>query len=1031
MPAQSSNAAALRADAHRMQVYLTPMVDVSNPVLVGTVSADADLVSEITIAYTTTSGSSSNVRRGMRVGVYSSGGAFKGVLSVRFAGTINSTSLPVREFSEGHVQVVTGDIIRVFNDFVLTDRLVAATETFDPDYETYSAQNGTVKPVACSGGNWCGWVDSGQTYATVTLNGSESYTVDEDSSGSMTHLWTLPSGVSFAPGSASSDVSPTVRVTAGYHLIEHTVTDSSNSQSEVGYVGVYAHDATRLPYELTLDSPIQGDPARGFNLSVSVYENASLTSLPDLCPVIIWTRELLNGSAQSIGHKVSGRSHILTVGYLRRARVPITSQGDVVRFDVMSPLARLFELPGFSKVMDRNASPDAWSEIEALTIQRGIIQLARYYTNLPQLFDLIFDGFDDANYPALYLQKKTPGDQIIELADGRDARLTSDQTSRIEVQQRLSLTALSARSAVTTCYTFTADDIISAEVEQEGARTVETHKGRGYTAGVSTSDSQPVFAKWAASPGLGSVSPSTDRLIVDDAADMYERLAMRGAIEDRIFVDANGLQYFAPRVTLTLPGSYWGLFRFYREYYLLDLDETTNARGIDLTVFRFILESVDLEITADGAGQVRAVLQAATYGTGAVDDTPPDSSSMVEWPDLSFPTATIPIATTRSLIAYSGDTDPTKLFILARSSAQVAVATAITEGGTLIYTEVSTGLSGNGVVATADPFDYETYFVVTETGLYRGKPFASSFAGWTLVADNATMWGNASYYAGRMLMSINRRGWIYLASGANAQAYSTDYGATWTQVNAAAAGAGSGPYGCDVVVSPFNDGASAVGWLYKSVYVGSGLSALYKSTDWGATWSFVRNQASSWVCSRLNIPYKRGAAGSGADNVNDGSQWLYWQGGAGHSVNGATVYLSTDAGATFGTSIYVGGASGIKVPASSTSHTSIQTFTYDGDIIFSATLQTGAGGDAGGIQIRDITTITYDSGTQFSSSNQEVCVNGFSYGSQCCLAWSVTTSAIIYTYDGGITLHSANIPTFFTGSKLIAYVEWPLVDFAR
>lgn len=722
MPSQAANAAALRADGHQMQVYLSKMVDVANPVLVGTVSAAADTVSETAIAYTTTSGSSSSVRRGMRVHLYTSGGVFKGLLSVRFAGTISSTSLPVREFSEGHVQVVAGDILKVFNDFVLTDRLVAAIETFDPDYETYSAQNGTVKPIACSGGWWAGFVDSGQTYATVTLNGSESYTGDEDSSGSVIHLWTLPSGVTFAPGSGSTDAAPTVRVTAGYYVIEHTVTDSSNSQSEVSYVPVCAHDSSHTPYELTLDSAIQGDPARGFNLSVALYENADLLSLPDLCPVVVWTRETLNGSVQSIGHKVSGRSHILAVGYLRRSRVPITSEGDIVRFDIIAPLARLFELPGFSKVMDRNASPDAWSEIEALTIRRGILQLARYYTNAPQLVDLVFDGFSDVDYPALYLQKKTPGDQIIELADGRGARLTTDQTGRLEVQHRLDLTPLDERSGVTTCYTFTADDCISVEVELEGARVVETHKGRGYTAGVSTAETQPIFAKWAASPGTGSATPASDRLVVVDAAEMYEQLAMRGAAEDQIFVDANGAQSFAPQATLVLPGSYWGLFRNYREYYLLDLDETTNARGVDLTAFRYMLESVALEVTAEGAGQVRAVFQAATYGTGAVDDPAEALTQTITQPNYSYPEP----------VSFGGGGSE---FLLGRGTYNLGF---IADDGYLYlgdtrptlpvwerYSLASLGMAGTPVMYIVDAFDFANGVLVTSTKGYRALDIGS------------------------------------------------------------------------------------------------------------------------------------------------------------------------------------------------------------------------------------------------------------------------------------------------------------------
>lgn len=850
MPSQAANAAALRADGHSMQVYLSALVDVDNPVLVGTVSSDAATESALTISYTTTSGSSSNVRRGMRVNVYSSGGAFKGVLSVRFAGTISSTSLPTREFSEGHVQVVTGDVLKVFNDFVLTDRLVSATETFEPDYEAYSAQNGTVKPVATSGGWWAGFVDSGQTYASITLYGAESYVVDEDSAGSMTHLWTLPSGVTFAPGSSSTDTSPTVRATAGYYIIEHTVTDSSNSQTETSYVAIRVHDDTHLPYELTLDGAIQGDKARGFNLSLSLYENADLISLPDLCPVVVWTREITNGAVQSFGHKVSGRSHILAAGYLRRVRVPITPQGDVARFDVIAPLARLFELPGFSKVMDRVAAPDAWSEMEALTIKRGIVQLARYYTNAPQLFDFVFDGFDDADYPALYLQKKTPGDQIIELADGRGARLTTDQTGRMEVQQRLDLTELSDRTSVTTCYTFTADDCVSVEIEQEGTRTVETHKGRGYTAGASTAETQPIFAKWAASPGTGTASPATDRLIVDDAAHMYSQLAMRGAAEDQIYVDASGLQYHAPRVTLTLPGSYWSLFRHYREYYVLDFDETTNARGIDLTAFRFMLESAELEVNPDGVGQVRTVFRAATYGTGAVDDPAERLAQTIAQPPFSYPP---PVSFGNEFNLGRGTYD---LGFIDSSGYLYIGDTRPTLPAWERYSLAALGMAGSALMLVVDAFDFSGGVLVTTTKAYKATDLGSLSRA---LSNEYALRYTSSYRSLQSERGVN--GFFAVASHEDDGKVDIDYtttgGVSWSRT-ADIGGSWTGGAGDDLRPGCYVF-AGTPGKLLISGYTGTGATTtgrLKVSTDYGATVTDFDANSGTNLGSDVHCPFQ-------------------------------------------------------------------------------------------------------------------------------------------------------------------------------
>mgnify|MGYP000414197735 CR=1 FL=1 len=126
------------------------------------------------------------------------------------------------------------------------------------------------------------------------------------------------------------------------------------------------------------------------------------------------------------------------------------ADGDQLEFEVISPLARLAQLPGFSKVLISEESPDTWNEVRGLTVKRAIIQLLRHYTNALHLFDLHFNGFADADYSAFYLQKSTPYEQVIELADSRDARLTCDRAGRLEVARRLELTPLADRAAITT-----------------------------------------------------------------------------------------------------------------------------------------------------------------------------------------------------------------------------------------------------------------------------------------------------------------------------------------------------------------------------------------------------------------------------------------------------------------------------------------------------------------------------------------------------------------------------------------------------
>jgi len=548
MPDQSTNLAALRG-THDGAVYVSPIL--GTLVLQGTISAQPASTSALDLSYTLDSGSAASVLPGMQVVLTSSSGSFKGVFSVRYAGTISSTNLPVREFSLGEAQIVVGDIFKVYDVPILTDKLVAGDVTFAPDHATYSDQNSNPAPMVVSGGWWAGWLGDGGT-VDIPFVGSGSYTVDPDSAGSVTHVWTASGGTFVVGTSTSAD--PTIRYSAaGDYLVIHTVTDSSNGKSETQIVRVRVHDEADPPYECLLSS-VEGDITDGFRTSFELFENLNLTSLPDGTWVIVWADERISGVKQSFGNVVPSRSHIMCIGVLNRDRVRANADESGIEFEVISPLARLAQLPGFSKVMIREESPDAWDEVRGLTVKRAIIQLARVYTNITNLFDFVFSGFSDADYAAYYLQKQTPVEQLRELAASRRAQITSDRTGRIEVQQRLELTALASRSAITTTLTVAAQDLLEYEVSRAHHRVLETQRVRGFIAG--TSANSPAFARFPASPGRGSISPVMERVIVDSVSDIFALCSLIGAWEDFAYFDTNGVYQHAPEVRLTLFGAY-------------------------------------------------------------------------------------------------------------------------------------------------------------------------------------------------------------------------------------------------------------------------------------------------------------------------------------------------------------------------------------------------------------------------------------------------------------------------------------------
>jgi hypothetical protein len=647
MPTQTSNQTALRASGFKRRVYVS---DMSGDVVLNASVTATPTFPAWNVAISVNSGSAASVQRGMRVVVETSGGDYKGTLHIRAAGTISSTNLPLREFSKGFVQVASGDVLKVYDDPPIFDKLVADDATFAPDRETYAAQFSDPRPLACSGGWYAGWASRS---SAVPLVGSDSLNLDPDTANTLTHAWEASGGTIASASAADTTIDLS---TAGKYRVGHTVT-AANSASRKQNVRMRTHDDNDPPYIGTEEAPMAGDFDNGFSYSFRLYGDTS--GLRDYAPVVVWVDETINGTIQSFGAKVSGRSHIKCSGYLRRDRSgwDADERRSYVIFEVISPLAALAELPGFSKVMTADASPANWSEIKTLTIRRALVYLLLYYTNFNEAgHDLLFDddGMTTKLYSQLFIEKLDPLGQLRELADGADCRVTCDRLGRLEIQRRPELTPLADRGDIATTLSLTTADLIDYEMEREHKEIVEMVRTRGFTAGATTAANQPLFARWPGrAPGYGNQNTTFEKLICDDAADHYDRCAMRGAWANKTFTDANGVKRIAPKMRVRLPGSY-DVFDLYREW--VGVSFSGNLRGVDPSDFRWLVESISTT-TEGGNAEVVLTLQAETYGIvdhTEADDTPAtgEDNGLPPWkpPSDYFP----PIPVTPPVIDPNG-----------------------------------------------------------------------------------------------------------------------------------------------------------------------------------------------------------------------------------------------------------------------------------------------------------------------------------------------------------------------------------------
>lgn len=1028
MPDQSSRKTTLQTPGYYAQVWMSVMT--GSEVLNATVSATPTYPT-LNLAITVNSGSAANVKRGMRIVLQSTLGATKGTLIVRSTGTISSTNIPTREFGKGFANVVSGDVLRVYDDFPIADKLVAADETFAPDQLAYSDQNTNPPPVPCSGGSYAGWLSDS---SAIPFTGSSSYTLG--TGGTITHAWSASGGTLSSAVNADPTFNP---VAAGKYLITHTTTDNVNSKARTQYTRVRAHDASDPPIDVLLTQPPSCDEDQGWRCRIRLFDNADLTSLPDYAHVILWT------NAQTFGCATPGRHHILIDGYLRRDEQNLNPALNTIEFDVISPLAALAELPGFSKVMVTDASPDAWSEFGAgaLDVQRAIIQLPLFYTTLIESgTDFLFPDFDNAEYTAFFLVKDNPLAQMRELAAGRGSRIVCHKNGRFEVQPRLDLQPLATRSVLATTYSIDANDVDAGSdgsdgivLSREHKRPVETFRARGFTAGSTIAENNPVFAKWPDAPGMGNQSTIQEKLIVDDTAQLFDWVGMMGAAADSVFQNGVLELQHAPSARIPLRGAYWAIFDFFHEWiaFTSDYGTSSNLRGVALSAFRWQFRGLSLDWDEHGLPRAVLELKAETAGEPGIDDTP-DQTTLDHGTD---PDLTPPLSGETSPIPAWTGVLPTRLTVcsIARPSVELAVGYTVDLGLSTItftYEDRSGNLAALGVGycvwAGSNPYHYRVLYVLTDIGLCVCNDITLASPTWTLLKTNAALFGGAGSIGHQVFASHLSNGWGAAVYGGNVLAVTFDGWASSTQVQVGG-GAAAGEADCHLLSAwicghnPYHLYAFTRDTLY---------GYLWRSTDGGLTWVFKPiTSMTGWLITAgairsdrgqyaISIPYARVG---GANNLDDGNlliDVIYHHGDASCHFNNSTHYRSTDGGDNF-TVISSGAYPNYRPRVCNP----IAHFTHDAAEAYIVV-------EPSTVQIRstaDNFATSVDSGGAFSEN--ETAMNGWSPSPNVAIAFNRHNGGggqrLFATFDHGTTWLAANLPPDWSGSdEGVAYAQGEL-----
>lgn len=884
MPDVTAQATTFRTKRYTYRAYLSYLPQ--TPVFAGSVDGTPSSWPAQSFEVTSvTTGAIGDCVEGQTIEFFDGSGDSRGILRVA-DGAGSGTTLQIAEVSQGTVNLQDGDTFIVYDEFRIWDKLVSATSKLNKDSRiTYSDQNANPPPVANAGGLWAGFLDDGQSYATVTFEANVSYVIDPDSGGTLTYLWDVDDGTITVGSTTTSAI--TVQFPAGFRHVQLTVTDSGNSKSTVRWVPVWVHDPdaddSDYPKRVIVEDRSYTEQGWSVRFELPYGDEASLDNLPDGALVVLWEDQRYSGTQANYGSNVTNRSHIKFVGYLDRSEITIDADTDTVLFTAIGPLAALAKTPALPQLTVQKSSPTKWHHLKSNTVYRTLWYLWHWHTTAFAYFDFVRPASVDLSFTRLATTViSNQMEQFKDIASALGMVPTCDWLGRLIMDSNPQYENANGRSGRTTAYDFTTADIVAIEWEQPYYWDVKTVVGEGITDGSTTSANKPVYshAPGSAPASRGTGTETYDRLIVANQDALNQRTVLR-------FAEINGLYYgrMVPRnLRLTLRGGYDVIDPALQEFVTITLPATTNRRGIAFTSdTRWLVRTADITYDAiDGTKEVIYTLDHETfldYGDFDSDDITdvrptPEESGLPDFeiPDLIFPGWPEPeipsIGTGTLLIVHEGGVALTTNFNNPEASG----------GPTWTTTTLATlGITGTPEGATVDPFSPQ--YLGTGTDIY------------ILIATTAELgvltWDRSddslSYSSNHTFTYSNTQGAaraIETTRGVNGLAICvTNYmgRSGHTGVYAIASTDGGATWGSEVTLDTFYNTANTLrpglyigrgGAIYTTAMTGTGGNPNFtgrKSTDSGASYSSTLTNpllAGKGLAGCVHLPWQNNAAES-------------------------------------------------------------------------------------------------------------------------------------------------------------------------
>jgi hypothetical protein len=313
--------------------------------------------------------------------------------------------------------------------------------------------------------------------ATLSFDASASWVFDSTIA---SYAWTAPGALSITDASTAS---PTVIYnTAGQRNIYCQLT-ATNGKVFMGVRRVFVFDDAHPPitsFSLTSCKADVDDGGWSFSVDMKTTQAATPQERA-LC--ILFARDYIDNSEESYG-PVAGAENIIAMGWVGKNSIEYDANNGRVSFDVFGPQYWLKRISAFPSGLEfTSRTPNAWTQMKKLTVDRGIWHLLHWRTTCTQIMDF-FPSLDTRYAKKLSFGSGTLWTQINAFAwSSIFARLTCNRYGQAFLETKAQLTPLADR----TWGGFFLDkaDIkagIKIGVSQEGSTSMVNLSGIGFNA---------------------------------------------------------------------------------------------------------------------------------------------------------------------------------------------------------------------------------------------------------------------------------------------------------------------------------------------------------------------------------------------------------------------------------------------------------------------------------------------------------------------------------------------------------------------